>query len=257
MVSKAGPSLESHGAVIRLGIATGFNEAYVISPQQKDQFIALDKKNADLIKPVIGGEDIDRYFYRSSKFLILARNGVDVEKDHPTLVPYFDSFGKKFRERGAQGKTWLNLRACAFFDTFKDEKVVWIELANNGRFAYSNEEVYLLNSAIFLTPPLTLSAKSLVAILNSKLINFYMTQISQTSGMGTKRWIKATVKDFPIPQRNKSNSGTFEKLELLCDARLKLGATVNSEKAQEIESRIDSTVDELYGIPEDLARHYK
>ena len=84
-----------------------------------------------------------------------------------------------------------------------------------------------------------------------------MTQISQTSGMGTKRWIKATVKDFPIPQRNKSNSGTFEKLELLCDARLKLGATVNSEKAQEIESRIDSTVDELYGIPKDLARHYK
>ena len=257
MVNKAGPSLESHGAVIRLGIATGFNEAYVISSQQRDQFIALDKKNADLIKPVIGGEDIDRFFYRNSKFLILAKNGVDVEKDYPTLVPHFNSFGKKFRDRGAQGKTWLNLRACAFFDTFKDEKVVWIELANNGRFAYSDEEVYLLNSAIFLTPPQSLSAKSLVAILNSKLINFYMTQISQTSGMGTKRWIKATVKDFPIPLCDKSNAGIFEKLESLCSERLKLGATGNPEQAQDIESRIDSTVDELYGIPEVLARQYK
>ena len=257
IVNKSGPTLEKHGAVLRLGIATGFNEAYVISSEYRDQLIALDKKNADLIKPVLGGEDIDRYFYRSSKFLILAKNGINIEKDYPTLVPHFSSFGKKFRERGAQGKTWLNLRACAFFESFKEEKVVWIELANNGRFAYSNEEVYLLNSAIFLTPPATLSAKSLVAILNSKLINFYMTQISQTSGMGTKRWIKATVKDFPIPERQTSNSEIFDKLDSLCEDRLALGPVANSEKGLKLEELIDATVDELYGIPGELARQYK
>ena len=257
IVNKSGPTLEKHGAVLRLGIATGFNEAYVISSEYRNQLIALDKKNADLIKPVLGGEDIDRYFYRSSKFLILAKNGIDIEKDYPTLVPHFRSFGEKFRERGAQGKTWLNLRACAFFESFKEEKVVWIELANNGRFAYSNEEVYLLNSAIFLTPPAAISAKALVAILNSKLINFYMTQISQTSGMGTKRWIKATVKDFPIPERQTSNSGIFDKLDSLCEARLALGPVVNSEAGFKIEELIDVTVDELYGIPGELAEQYK
>ena len=257
IVNNSGPTLEKHGATIRLGIATGFNEAYVISSAMKDKLIALDMKNSELIKPVIGGEDIDRFFYKSSKFLILAKNGIDVEKDFPTLVPYFEGFGEKFRKRGAQGKIWLNLRACAFFDTFKEEKVVWIELANNGRFAYSNEEIYLLNSAIFLTPPETLTAKSLVAILNSKLINFYMTQISQTSGMGTKRWIKATVKDFPIPTKQESNKESFERLDSLCEARLNLGPTAESEEALRLESEIDAVVDELYGIPARLTEQYK
>ena len=83
---------------------------------------------------------------------------------------------------------------------FKKETIIWIELTDKGRFVYSNEEIYLLNSAYFLIPPKHLKAKYLLAILNSKLINFYLNIIAETSGMGTNRWINNYIKEFPLPR---------------------------------------------------------
>lgn len=43
----------------------------------------------------------------------------------------------------------------------------------------------------------------------------------------------------------------------LYGVRLALGPVVNSEKGLKLEELIDATVDELYGIPGELARQYK
>jgi len=193
------PTLQSLNTKIRLGLATGSNEAFIINEEQRLNFIDADKKNKELIKPILRGRDIDRYTYEhQGLYILLTKNGVNVEKDFPKLYEYFDSLGKKFKKRGAKGKHWANLRACSFFDDFKKEKIIWIELSDKGRFALSEEEIYLLNSAYFLLPPEGLKAKYLLPILNSSLIHFYLLCNAETSGMGTSRWINNHVKDFPI-----------------------------------------------------------
>lgn len=214
-LSKANATLDQLGAFIRLGIATGFNEAFIIDDQKRTRLIELDARNQEIIFPVLGGEDIARYKSVASKFILLTKNGIDVPEGYPTLLNYFNQFGDKFKARGAKGKHWTNLRACAFFDEFKNEKIMWIELANSGRFSYSNSEEYLLNSALFMQPPMGYDAKALTVLLNSKVINLYMDIVSQTSGMGTKRWIKATVEKFPIPPINDENRQLWLELAVL------------------------------------------
>ncbi len=203
-------TLEDYNTKIRLGIATGDNNAFIIDEEKKKEFIKLDVKNGEIIKPLLRGRDIDRYNYTfPNLYVLLTKNGIDVENEYPNIYDYLDSFGEGFKRRGAKGQHWTNLRACSFFEDFKEEKIVWIELTDIGRFSFCNDEIYLLNSAYFLIPPKELNSKFLLSILNSKVIKFYLKQIANTSGVGTTRWINNYVKDFPIPKINISEQQDF------------------------------------------------
>ena len=198
----SGDTLEQLRGKIRLGIATGSNEAFLIDEAKKSELCRKNPANAEIIKPILRGKDIFRYSYSlSGEHILLTKNGVNVERDYPDIYDHFDSFGSKFRNRGAQGRHWTNLRACSFYDDFKKEKIVWIELANIGRFALCTEEVYLLNSAYFLLPPDGMDSRFLLGILNSSTIRFYLNLIAVTSGMGVSRWINNYVKEFPHSRR--------------------------------------------------------
>ncbi|RXR24676.1 Eco57I restriction-modification methylase domain-containing protein [Flavobacterium stagni] len=194
-------TLEDYHTKIRLGIATGDNNAFIIDESKKKEFINLNVKNSELIKPVLRGRDIERYSYTfPNLYVLLTKNGIDVENEYPNIYDYLNSFGEGFKKRGAKGQHWTNLRACSFFEDFKEEKIVWIELTDVGRFSLCTDEIYLLNSAYFLIPPKEFNSKFLLSILNSKVIKFYLRQIANTSGVGTTRWINNYVKDFPIPK---------------------------------------------------------
>ena len=196
-------TLEEYGTKIRLGIATGANYAFIIDEKLKLSLIKKDSKNQEIIRPILRGRDIQRYFFKKpSLYILLTKNGIDVESKYPIIFDHLNSFDDKFKNRGTKGKHWTNLRACSFLDDFKKEKIIWIELSDRGRFALSEEEIYLLNSAYFLLPPKGLATKYLLGILNSSVIQFYLESIAETSGMGTNRWINNFVKEFPIPFSN-------------------------------------------------------
>ncbi|RKU36089.1 hypothetical protein C6496_14455 [Candidatus Poribacteria bacterium] len=199
-LESSGKTLEELNTKVRLGIATGSNEAFLIDEDQKREFCEKNPINAEIIKPILRGRDISRYSYTLPKqYVLLTKNGVNVERDYPDIYEHLELFGDKFKNRGAQGQHWTNLRACSFYDDFKKEKIVWIELSDIGRFALCNDEVYLLNSAYFLLPPSNIDSKFLLGILNSSTIRFYLSLVAETSGMGTSRWINNYVKEFPIP----------------------------------------------------------
>jgi len=60
-IELAGKTLEMYGTKIRLGIATGANEAFIIDEAQKSKLIKKDSRNTRIIKPVLRGRDIFRY----------------------------------------------------------------------------------------------------------------------------------------------------------------------------------------------------
>ena len=245
-IQGTGKTLEQLGTKIRLGIATGSNRAFIINETQRRAFCEKSSHNEKLIKPILRGRDIERYQYTlPGLYILLTRNGVDVRRDYPDIYEHLDSFGPNFRNRGAKGKHWTNLRACSFFDDFKKEKIVWIELADTGRFALSDEEVYLLNSAYFLLPPSGINTRFLLGILNSSTICFYLNQIAGTSGMGTSRWINNYVKEFPIPQISKKEQTSLIRL---VDRILAAKAADPSADTSEMEDEIDWLVYDLYGL---------
>ncbi len=247
-IEKAGTSLEELHTKIRLGLATGDNNAFIVNETQRQNFLLQDIKNEEIIKPVIRGQDIKRYCHSAPQYLLLTKNNIDVQKDYPDIYEYLDSFGEKFKNRGAKGKHWSNLRACAFFDDFKKEKIIWIELTDTGRFSLSCKEEYLLNSAYFLIPPSSINAKFLLGLLNSAIIRFYIKQIAATSGMGTLRWINNYIKLVTIP------SATKKQQQLIIDLVDQILAAKKADPRADTgawETEIDFLVYKLYGLSYD------
>ncbi|MDE3256336.1 MAG: Eco57I restriction-modification methylase domain-containing protein [Gemmatimonadota bacterium] len=245
-IASTGKTLEQLKTKIRLGIATGSNEAFIIDEEKKRELCEKSPVNTAIIKPILRGRDIHRYSYISSgQHILLARNGVNIRRDYPQIYKHFESFGGKFKNRGARGKHWTNLRACSFYDDFKKEKIVWIELTDLGRFALCNEEIYLLNSAYFLIPPSGIDSKFLLGVLNSSTIRFCLYVTAETSGMGTSRWINNYVKQFPIPIIPRENQFQIANIvdKILDAKRVNNGADTSEQEVQ-----IDRLVYALYGL---------
>ncbi len=251
-VEANGKALISLGAKIRLGIATGRNDAFLLTAAARDALLDMDGRNGDVIVPVVRGRDIERYGkIEPGTYLIAARNGVNIKRDYPTLYRHFESFGASFRSRGAQGQEWWNLRACSFYDDFDCERIVWIELSNEARFTRCPAGVWCLNSAYFMLPPLGFSLSYILGVLNSRLIKFYFNLIAQTSGMGVTRWINVYVEKFPIPTAPSEEQGAVERL---VDRILAAKEEMVSPDTSSLEREIDQLVYQLYNLtPEEIA----
>lgn len=248
-MNKIGKSLEELNTKIRLGIATGDNNAFVIDEAKRKELISQDVHNNEIIKPILRGRDIKKYGYVfSDLYVILTKNGIDVELQYPSIYNYLDGLGDKFKKRGAKGKHWSNLRACSFLDDFKKEKIIWIELTDEGKFSLCSDEIYLLNSAYFLLPPKGVDARYLLGILNSKIIRFYLNLIAETSGVGTTRWINNFVKEFPIPIVSEEPK---KSLINIVNQIISLKQNDINADTSQLEIKIDKLVYQLYGLTDD------
>ena len=101
---------------------------------KRQNFLSLNPKNGEIIKPLLRGRDISHYSYElPGLYILLTKNGINVKRDYPDIYQYLDSFGDSFKKRGAKGQHWSNLRACAFFEDFK--KLLYASLNTGSLFS--------------------------------------------------------------------------------------------------------------------------
>ena len=249
-----GTPLKEWDIDIYYGIKTGYNKAFLIDDTTKNNLVADDPNSAAIIKPVLRGRDIRRYQAEwDSRWLIDTHNGygntlaIDVG-GYPAIKTHLDKFYPQLKKRRDQGRTPYNLRNCAYHEVFSKEKLVWIELVSNGRFAYDDSGIYCDVSSFIMTGD---CIKYLCALLNSELICWFFQKVAPTSGMGTLRWKKVYVETIPIPHVSVARQGLFIGfIDLIMSATL---TDPNADVAA-IESDIDQYVYELYGLkPEEIA----
>ena len=60
-MDNTGTPLKNWNVSINRGIITGFNDAFIITREQKEQIISEDPKSAEIIRPILRGRDIKRY----------------------------------------------------------------------------------------------------------------------------------------------------------------------------------------------------
>ncbi|MDE0556242.1 MAG: hypothetical protein OXI24_18670, partial [Candidatus Poribacteria bacterium] len=128
-------------------------------------------------------------------------------------------------------------------EDFRHEKLFWADMAPNGRFAFSSQEVYCNNKGYIIAGQ---SLKYLCAVLNSTLITWWVRNTAATTGMGLTEWTIATVERLPIPRISHKRQATF--VDLI--DRI-LYADTDQVEIASMESTIDGLVCELYGITVD------
>lgn len=83
---------EVKGVKIYRGVTTGYNPAFIISNEQRDKLIAEDIKNKRVIKNMLQGRNIRKWYYNESEDnLIFTRRGTDIE-DFPSIKTHLFAF---------------------------------------------------------------------------------------------------------------------------------------------------------------------
>ena len=246
-----GTPLKNWDVKINYGIKTGYNEAFIIDDAVRQALIAEDSKSAEIIKPILRGRDIQRYRAEwAGLWLIDTHNGygnvpaVNID-NHPAIKSHLDGFYTKLKKRQDKGRTPYNLRNCAYHAEFAKEKLFWMDLTEQGRFAYDEGEMFCVNTVYMVSGQ---SIKSLCAILNSNLITWFMRNTAVTSGMGVTRWFSISVETIPIPQIPAAEQRPFIRL---VDSILAAKEDDSAADTGEQEAEINRLVYELYGLTEE------
>ena len=250
-MQKMGTPLKEWNVKINFGIKTGYNKAFIINERTRRALIAEDPKSSEIIKPILRGRNIQRYRAQwAGYWLIATHNGYGVIPavnvvDYPAIKSYLDRSYTQLAKRRDKGITPYHLRSCSYYDSFGEEKLLWIELAENGRFAYDDCGIYGEASTFIMTGQ---DIKYLCAILNAKLIRNFLQQMAPTSGMGTLRWKKVYVEEIAIPQISTIAQRPFIHLvDRILDAK----SGDPDADTSELESEIELLVYQLYDLTDE------
>jgi type I restriction-modification system DNA methylase subunit len=197
---------------IKIGIKTGFNEAFVINETAKTKLINEDPKSAELIKRFAVGDNLRKYRLEfDNKYLILTKIGVEIEK-YTAIFNHLKKYQINLEKRWDKGNYWYELRACDYYDEFESPKIVYPDIAKESRIIYDRDKTFFSNTTYFIPT----SDKWLTGILNSKLVFYFYKHNSTVIGNADKggrlRWFTQDVKKIPIPEINTETKLELEKL---------------------------------------------
>ena len=246
-IESVGTPLKDWDINIYRGVLTGYNEAFIISTEKRDEILANCQsederaRTAELIRPILRGRDIKRYGYNwANLWLINTHNGIRGKlervhiEDYPAIKAHLDQYWDRISKRADKGDTPYNLRNCAYLEDFSKQQIVWIELSDEPKFSYV-QNVMSVNTVFFLTGEHVLH---ILGLLNSKLITWYFKHcIGTTSGVGTNRWLKYTIEQIPIAP---INIGIEQLVNQIC-----------SNLDTTIDRKIDDMVCKQYGLDEE------
>lgn len=246
--------LKDFNVRINFGIKTGYNEAFIIDENKKNELIKADDKNAEIIKPILRGRDLKKYSYTFENiYLINSHNGIksidlqriETETEYPTIYEHLKSFSPKVENRSDMGDDWSNLRNCAYLEDFEKDKIIWGEISDKPKFAFDDEKYFAEATTFLMTGE---KLKFLLAILNSKVSEWYFNLIGTTTGMGTNRWKKYKIELLPIKNASQVQEND---IEILVNQILALKKQNPTTDTTDLENQIDQLVYQLYGLTEE------
>ncbi|ENT4046449.1 class I SAM-dependent DNA methyltransferase [Campylobacter coli] len=262
------PLKEWQGLNIYRGILTGYNEAFIITTEKRNEILANCKDEAEkertakLIRKMLRGRDIKRYSYEwAGLWVINAHNGyknqngekveaINIE-NYPSLKKHFDEFYPQLEKRADKGLTPYNLRNCAYIEEFEREKIVYSEIVRKPQFYLDTKLNFYAEATSFILTGENL--KYLIAFLNNDFVAFIFKTFYAGGNLGENgfRYKKAFLEKLPIPKINSKNQKLADELINLVDEILKAKEQDKNANTQELENKINSLVYKLYNLTDD------
>lgn len=224
-MKEIGIKLKDLPVSIYRGILTGYNDAFYIDEETRQQLIKEDPKSEEIIKPMVRGRDIAAYQITGFEYLINSHNGIKERKppippinieNYTAIKNHLDAFYPALAKRGDKGETPYNLRNCAYLEEFAKPKIIYPNMTSVFPFIY-DESGILGNQKCFI-----LSAKDdsisllfLTAILNSSLAKLWIWYNCPELQGGTREISKVYFEHFPVPKANHEETNKLAALSTL------------------------------------------
>ena len=220
-IEAVGTPLKDWDIQIYRGVLTGYNDAFIISTEKRNEILANcqteeeRERTAELIRPILRGRDIKRYGYNwANLWLINTHNGIRGVKpridinEYPAIKVHLDQYWDKISKRADKGDTPYNLRNCAYLEDFSKPKIVWGNLNLTASYALVNDE-YFINAP---SPMIVPASRYLLAVLNSKLADYYIRNLGVTRNGGYFEYKPMFIEKLPVPIIN-CNDEIYRKID--------------------------------------------
>ncbi len=237
---------------INYGIKTGYNDAFYLSQEQRDAFVAQDPKCADYLVPLLRGRYVSRYKTDwDGTWMINSHNGVkskgippvDLKKECPLLWKHLKQYEPQLAKRQDKGDHWSNLRNCAYVEEFKKPKIIYPNMTKFLPFYYDRDDGFFGNQKCFIVTSSGTAIGYLTAFLNSALFKYcFRDNFPELLG-NTYELSKIFIDILPVKKPTPPEAALFEQLVPLVQSAKK--AKLNTESSF-LESLIDACVMECY-----------
>ena len=246
-IETVGTPLKDWNIQINYGIKTGFNDAFIISAEKRNEILANCQteeersRTAEVIRPILRGRDIKRYGYDwADLWIINTHNGikgkltrVDVN-EYPAIKAHLDQYWDKISKRTDKGDTPYNLRNCAYMEDFLKPKIIYPNMTKYMPFVYDNKAYYTNQKCFIITGQ---SLAYLTAFFNSSLFKFCFRESFPELQGGTREMSKIFFDRIPVLQVNDEDNEKF--VELVNDIQREY----SKEKAIQIDERLFNLYD--------------
>ncbi|EAK7368206.1 class I SAM-dependent DNA methyltransferase [Campylobacter jejuni] len=271
------PLKEWQGLNIYRGILTGYNEAFIITTEKRNEILANCKDEAEkertakLIRKMLRGRDIKRYSYEWAGLWVIfipwhfpnvekpktmLENEQDLKEQYPSLYKHLLSHKERLSKRNKEETgiryEWYCLQrwGANYYQEFEKEKIIYPETTQNAYFVYDNKGFFIEKTAFIL---ICENLKYLQGLLSSNLVTYYYKNFSKGCKLGIKgyQYNKHALEYLPIPKINSKNQKIADELVNSVDEILKAKEQDKNANTQELENKINSLVYKLYNLTED------
>ena len=268
-IESVGTPLKDWDINIYRGVLTGYNEAFIISTEKREEILANcqsedeRERTAELIRPILRGRDIKRYGYNWAGLYLIATfpsRHYDIEQ-YPAVKKYLLSFGierleqtgkvhnvngEKIKARKKTNNKWFETQdSISYWEDFSKPKIVYMEIQTDNPkegypfpcFSFDERNSIALNTAYIMCSD-TVDVRYILGILNSSvgrmIARLYVTQLQERQfRMLAQYLVKFPIIKGPVDVQNEIIECVQENLV---------------QKNKEQEDRINNMVYQLYGF---------
>ncbi len=236
---------------------TGCNEAFYINESKKNELENLDINSSNLIFKNFRGREICKYYtpITEDSYVIVTSNYINIDQ-YPAIKNHLLKYEDKLRGRAQfirGDHEWFTVDNCPSEDNlkkYKDTKIIYPNMTQMPCFtiddsgAFSNDKTFTIVSDNKLI-------KYLCGVLNSNLLNIYLSLSLPKLGNNGYEVRKVFFENTPIPKITKENVKSVEKIEEIVNKILEVKKTTKNGNIIDLENEINELVMDLYELTEE------
>ena len=225
-IESIGTPLKDWDINIYRGVLTGYNDAFIISTEKRDEILANCQtegervRTAELIRPILRGRDIKRYGYDwAGQWLIYipwhfpyqfdeSITGVSekaekaFKEQYPAvynhMLEYKEPLSKRNKAETGIRYEWYAMQCwgAKYWEDFSKPKIIWGEISDKSKFAFDFLGEYIPEATSFYMKGECI--EYLLSALNSSVSEWLFSKVGTTTGVGTIRWKKYTIEQLIV-----------------------------------------------------------